>query len=374
MKEPQERTPKLSAGPSGLVQCLMVLAMISVGTGVGGAAAVLVSALAAGSFGVASVFGTIGCCVGGLTAGGAMWALSWLVRHNYETTLLQRRLLSLLMDTEIPATDQSMAARPQGASEPTERMLAAVSELNANLMLTPEERQAKRRRRQQEQGRRLVEQVQAAIDGGQFAEADRLLRQLDEEFPAEPQAQELRSLLARGRSAAEADDLSRAAAGVENLMALAKFDEARKIAQDLVEKYPDSPEAASLLQRVSREGQTFLTEQCKRLYADVERHAEQRRWRSALTSARLLLSEYPESSEAQTVSTQLATLQENARIEEVRDLRDRIREYIERRRFAEAVRIAESLVERFPDTAAATELARQLPRLRELAARSDHGL
>ncbi|HUT60514.1 MAG TPA: hypothetical protein VNA25_21940 [Phycisphaerae bacterium] len=368
--EPQQKPPNPSPGPTGLVQCLMVLAVIAAATGLVGAAAVLISAAGAGSVGATAVFGAIGCCVGGLAAGAAMWALSWLVQHHYETTLLQRRILSLLMATELPVIDPSKPqrppARPQGAGEPAAGLLAAISELNANLMLTPDERQAKRLRQQQEDGRRLVEQVAAAIDGGEFAEADRLLRQLTDEFPAEPQAEELAGRLAQRRSAAEADDF-RQAAGVEDLMALAKFDEARRVAQALAAKYPGSADAAALLARVSREGQTFLTEQCRRLYADVERHAEQRRWRSALTSARLLLSEYGDSSEAQIVSMQLATLEENARIEEVRDLRDRIREYIERRRFAEAVRIAESLVERFPDTAAATELTRQLPRLRELA-------
>ena len=63
----------------------------------------------------------------------------------------------------------------------------------------------------------------------------------------------------------------------------------------------------------------------------------------------------------------LPTIQDNARIEEVREIRDQIRDLINRRRYGEAVEAAEAVVRRFPDTRAAIELGRQLNRLRELA-------
>ena len=64
----------------------------------------------------------------------------------------------------------------------------------------------------------------------------------------------------------------------------------------------------------------------------------------------------------------METLKDNARIEEVRQLRDQIRDLIGRRRFAEAVRVSEELIRRFPDTQAANELRSQIDRLRARAA------
>ena len=63
----------------------------------------------------------------------------------------------------------------------------------------------------------------------------------------------------------------------------------------------------------------------------------------------------------------LSTIQDNARLEEVRELRDQIRDLIERRRYADAIEYAQDLIQRFPDTKAAEELGRQMARLRELA-------
>ena len=76
---------------------------------------------------------------------------------------------------------------------------------------------------------------------------------------------------------------------------------------------------------------------------------------------------HPGSPEADAVRGQLETLRANARIEEVRVLRDEIRDMIARRRFAEAVERARNVVERFPDTAAAAELRQQMAKLEELA-------
>jgi hypothetical protein len=64
----------------------------------------------------------------------------------------------------------------------------------------------------------------------------------------------------------------------------------------------------------------------------------------------------------------MTTLEQNARIEEVRQLRDEMRDMIERRRYAEALEIAKDAMKRFPQSHFAVELKGQIARLRELAA------
>jgi len=103
------------------------------------------------------------------------------------------------------------------------------------------------------------------------------------------------------------------------------------------------------------------------LYREVQRHAEARRWREALEAAHRFIDAFPQSVDADAVRAMLPTIEGNARIEEVRAIRDRIRDLIERRRYAEAVEVAEDVIARFPETRAAEELCRQLDRLRELS-------
>ncbi|MCY2924132.1 MAG: hypothetical protein NT031_01610, partial [Planctomycetota bacterium] len=64
-------------------------------------------------------------------------------------------------------------------------------------------------------------------------------------------------------------------------------------------------------------------------------------------------------------------IEENARIEEVRQLRDRIADLIERKRFAEAVEAAEDVIHRFPDTQVAGQLTREIDKLRRRAGMDD---
>jgi outer membrane protein assembly factor BamD (BamD/ComL family) len=123
-----------------------------------------------------------------------------------------------------------------------------------------------------------------------------------------------------------------------------------------------------MLDRVRREGQAYRAEQRATMYQRIEQAAMRRRWREAVEAARAFLDAHGDSPEAEPVRLQMPTLEDNARLEAVRELRDRIRDLINRRRFAEAASLARELIERYPDTAAAEDLRGQLPRLDELAA------
>lgn len=162
--------------------------------------------------------------------------------------------------------------------------------------------------------------------------------------------------------------VARARRQAEDLMAVANFGDAEAVARDLVESYPSDEDARRLLEHVHREGRAFAMEQRRRLYDEVDRMAGSHRWRAAAAAARRLLEDYPNSQEADLVAEKMATLEENARMEEARELRDRIRDMLQRRRYAEAVTLAEDVLVRFPDTRMAAELRGQMDRLRQRAA------
>lgn len=325
----------------------------------------------------------------GLAAAGLFWAIAWLLMQNYrlmENNRLATSLLAWADRNQMPTSDSSetngtgtpTAAEPPPIEDPAMPSSAAdlnilreirdqLAEMNANFLLTDEQMQVKRNKRQLEQADRLITNIEQAIGSHSFNEATRLLERLAAEVPDDARCGQLKDKIEQARKQALEEEIKIAIYRVEDLMAVASFDKAQAAAEDLVLRFPSNREAADLLERVRREATAFSSEQRKRLCTEIERHVEGRRWRQAVAASQKLLQAYPDSGEAQLVNAQLPTMQANARLEDVRELRDKILDLIERRRFAEAASMARDLIRQYHDTAAAEEFAKRLPKLDELA-------
>ena len=83
--------------------------------------------------------------------------------------------------------------------------------------------------------------------------------------------------------------------------------------------------------------------------------------------ARTLLDEYPDSAEATAVRGQMETLEANAEIETRQELENEIKDLIKHRRFAEALDLANQVITNYPESPQAEALRSQLPRLRQRA-------
>ncbi|MCP4375736.1 MAG: hypothetical protein GY794_06120 [bacterium] len=151
---------------------------------------------------------------------------------------------------------------------------------------------------------------------------------------------------------------------IESLMSVAQFSNAEKLARDLLQTLPNSSEAQALVETVQRESSAFCSEQQSRLFSEFQRYSEARQWIKALDIGEQLIEKYPSSTEAQTLTESMNTVRKNAHFEEARELRDRIRDLIKRKRYPEAVEIAEDLMQRFPNTQVANQLKSLLPDLK----------
>jgi tetratricopeptide (TPR) repeat protein len=247
-------------------------------------------------------------------------------------------------------------------------LLEELRELNVNVLLSESQRQAKRRYLIEREGQRLAEQIERALSAGDVDAARERLDRFVRLVPDDPRIEPLGRRIERARAEAEARDVGEARKRIENLMSVGDFAGAEAVANGLLARHPAAADAVALLARVRREREAFVREQRLALYQRVEKEAAGRHWRGALSAAEELIAGHPGSPECDAVGAQLETLRENARIEEARQLRDRIRELIAAKRFAEAADAARDLIARFPDTAAAGELRQQMPRLAELAA------
>jgi len=380
-----------------LVTSLLILAIVSTAVGLAGGAIILGAAALEGGLDRPAVLWALASFAAGCFAGGTLWAFAWLCGAQQRLALTQGRIATALErfsgagaslpvaalerseadGVEPAASAQAPARRAEQAGsvdEPTappdrqlQAILAELRELNLNLLLSDAQRQLKRQHFVQRQERRLRERFEHALGGGDLAEAESALDRFARAIPDSAELAGMRQRLEEARSAAESRDLAQAQRQAEDLMAVGEFEQAAAVAEKLLARHPGSTGAIALVARVRREREAYVTEHRQRLYRKVEVEAGARRWRAALKAAEELLEAYPAGPEAESVRSQMETLRSNARIEEARELRDRILEMINRRRFSEALELARDLVGRFPDTAAAAELTRQMARLEELA-------
>ena len=102
--------------------------------------------------------------------------------------------------------------------------------------------------------------------------------------------------------------------------------------------------------------------------AQAQEAANRREWKTALSLALTVIQRFPKSPEAQALRMQLPTLRENAEIQARQRMEAEIRDLIKARRFDEALRITDELIQQYPNSPQAAVLREQLPRLEEKAA------
>lgn len=377
-----QRASLVSPAPI-LVTVLHVLAVGLVFGGLALGGVLLSEPLRANESGVTAILTVLSVLLSGAAGGAVLWALGWLVRNQHEAAVVRKRLLLRAHDGARggAAAGGSLHATASGPvplaeavlevgndTELLQRLLGEVMEMNANLLMSQAQREAKGLHRRECLARDLTAAFAAALEQRAFARAEACIKQFDDDLPDDDRVAEMRSRLAETRTAAESQDVENATQRAHDLMAVSSFVEAQQTADSLLLAYPSSQAAAALVDRVQRESKAFFREQRQRLYGEVQRNADARRWRKALDAARQLVEAHGESTEADEARAMLATLEGNARIEEVRQLRDHIRDMIKRRRYTEAVNVAREVLHRFPDSHAANDLRGQMARLEELAA------
>jgi outer membrane protein assembly factor BamD (BamD/ComL family) len=212
-------------------------------------------------------------------------------------------------------------------------------------------------------GEELASQIEAAMARRGWDQAEELLGRYEAQVGLDDRAEALRSQLDQQRNEAEDQHKADLFARVEDLMSAGRFEEARTIGLQLQDSYPQDPQVQRQMERIRRERQAYQQDQVQRLYRKVQSQAKQRHWQAALEAGEHLQKQYPDRPEAQLVEIIMETLRDNARLEKVRELRDRIRDLISRRRYGEALELARQVVRDYPETAAARELSDQMDRL-----------
>ncbi|MCE5278943.1 MAG: hypothetical protein ABFD92_18660 [Planctomycetaceae bacterium] len=385
------KSNSLPPAPTVLVVFLTVLAMLSV---LAGGIISCVSLYDSGRHDGLSngeIVSALVILAGGTVVGCLLWALAYVVRIQYETAVALRRLASQRAPVAAPADTQRGPADAQ--LHLLHEMVRQMAQLNAaqQSRASAAARSVKRQIQQAPLAPPLDEAqdmpTAEAVDARpapvamseppqSLAVTEELPSALDDDGPVQsPEgaggdgelAQDAPEPKPSPVMEAASHELQTCRTRAEDLMALGHFDQAEAAVRQLLQVHTGFEPAERLLERIKRESDIYHREMRLRMKREVEKQSEARQWRQAVVAGRKLIDAYPDSHEARQLALRMDTLEDNARIEEVRELRDQIRDMLDRRRYVEAVKVAEDVMERFPETQAAAELRGQIGRLRGLA-------
>lgn len=355
--------------PTALILSLLIVAVLITLGGVVTSFGLLFSAASQGTMSMAALSTAAVFFVGGWAGGCLLWSLAYLVRNAHLVS--SKPAPDTIITKHEPAQPgPAVIARNPAAAAQTKllaRISSELAEIKGNLLLGTDQREAKLLSWQTDLARKFEDSLQEAVKTGDFAPSEQALSDLRKNIPEYPQLDVLAERLETHRSQKVSDKVESTLTKAHELISAGKGPDARMLAEKLAIQFPNSKKVADLLKQIQKEADQFQAQQVDRLYQQVETHARKRQWALALDVARELIEDYPDTESALIVSERISTLTDNARIEEVRRLRDEIRLHISNQQFKLAYDLAFQVVEKFPETMAANELRDQLPRLKERA-------
>jgi len=209
--------------------------------------------------------------------------------------------------------------------------------------------------------------VSNLLEGNHFIQARQLVAELARRFPNRPDVDQLAAKVEETRQRTEAQDVAAFTKRIEEWISMSAWDRAASAATELIERHPGNLDAKQLAERVDREHELFLGEQRQRLYAEIQRLCNRKRWREAFSGAKTFIERFPNCSDAETLRMQITTLQNNAEVEDRQTIDSEITDLAKHGRYIEAYNLALHLIQTYPGTPHADALKSQLPRLKELA-------
>lgn len=273
--------------------------------------------------------------------------------------------------SDVPAAlDQTMPTPGmEGASsgEDLRQILTLLRELRQLAMLSDSQRQELLASTARQRHEQLRTEIDRAVAKGAWGDADAALAAFIGEFPGDGELVALKARLNQERDRAAEPALRQLQERVEDLMAIGSWDRARTLTFQFVQNYPENRAAAQLLEKLEHDAEIARDAAVQRLYQEIKSDIDRRHWRRALAGAQKLMEQSPGHRRAASIREQFATIAENAEIEQRQEMERHIQELLRAKQFAEAIDLAEQLLDRFPASPQAESLQQLLPKIRQLA-------
>jgi outer membrane protein assembly factor BamD (BamD/ComL family) len=250
-----------------------------------------------------------------------------------------------------------------------EELVHLTRELRDIELLSEPERAARLKHEADELVGQLERDIPALLREHNLQEAQQRLQRARQRFPSLAEWGTLARQIEQARAQFEAHDIEIATREVDDLAALGAWERATEIVRTLRQRHPASESVVELTRRVALARDKATAEERARLMSQAQDATNRRQWSQAVRLVETVVARFPGSAEAHELRTQLPTLRANAEIQKRQELEAQIRTLLKEHRFSDALQIANTLIEQYPDSPQAHALREQiLPRLEQKAA------
>ncbi len=293
--------------------------------------------------------------------------LNRLVRAQEDTTTAIGRLS--IPGAPVPAVPAAPSV-PDSAVAPTswvdsqrlEQISELLQEISENMLLSPEQRQLRHRQHLEQIQRDLGQMLARLLAESKIAEAQRRLDEYARSFPDERAGlEQLQARIEQARAAAEDGDYQQATCRIRDFMAMAAWERAEEVAQELLARHPRSQRCRELVENLHQERSRFEQLQRQQQLGQIEQMIARKEWRNAFREAGELIGRFPSSPEALALRAKMDTLRDNAEIEIRKDLEEQLKELLRTHRYIEALALAQDIITKYPNSPQAKVLKDQLP-------------
>ena len=352
--------------PGVVAAILRILAVVSLVGAAGQVAFIWVNPAPPALAWEAKALMSAGAVAGGLALAAAFCALAMVLQYGYHTALnihlAERRRLA---SQAPPGAEQTGIAT--AANGDTSEIIDLLREINENTLLAEPDKGRKRVRLAETRRDRIKVEVEQLIAAAKWPAARERLAELRSAYPDDDDVHQLGRRLDTAVKEHQDIDVMTTGEQIRGYMSLGLWDKARDAAERLAERYPGDVEAQKLEAVVRMEEQASEKEDRLRLYREIEHLVARKHYRDARKVAETLLQDYPDSPEAATLRGQMDELERNADIESRREMENQIIEYTKQGRHRDAYDVAMLLVEQYPESPQALALQGQMDKLRERA-------
>jgi len=307
----------------------------------------------------------VGCAVLGVLPMGLALLLKYAFSASVSAKLLERTLRTLEQKRE----------GGQGSTEletaSHQEVVSLLSEIMENTLLGENEKGAKRQLAKKRRQQALRREIEALINAAKYRDAQERLEEFRVRYADSNQVAELETRLSESLRQHEQTEFAAITDQIHRYAGLGLWERAMEMARGLAEQYPENPDAVRLPETVRMEQEGNSRQEQQRLYREIEHLAARRHWRQALRVAESLLEKHPDSPEAHALTAQVEELRRNAAVMERREWETKIAEHVQTGRHREAYNLAVELMEKYPESPQAQAIRERLDQLKARAGVTD---
>jgi hypothetical protein len=265
-----------------------------------------------------------------------------------------------------PVAPQSAGAADEVAQATTAQMLDLLQQIRDVTMMSDAQRQLWSSRHWTKKKEFITRLIERNITTGEWAVAFARMEELKALLPEDAEIQALGQRLVEEQSARLKDDITAARTQLRHLMSITAWAQAEEVAAALLNKYPHEAEVQAVTADVQRERAAFEQENMQRLFLDLHDSTEHRQWMRAIQVAEELVRRYPYEKRVEKLRKDLPTIKENAESQERKEQEDLFKDLLNRQRYEEAAGVAKGVIGKHPNSQAAQQLMKLLPKVEEL--------